>query len=109
MRSPRREAGRLINRTVTIRTITRSRHSRTGFTAFLLHLSTTTELLVINLVPQHDPQPNPEFPCGSDSGFSQSLLHSFAPIELPQSRISAYRMCRRLTPQKAQQRITLLG
>ena len=46
-----REAGRLINRTVTFRTITRSRHSRTGFTAFLLHLSTTTELLVINLVP----------------------------------------------------------
>jgi hypothetical protein len=51
MRSPLREAGRLINRTVTIRTLTRSRHSRTGFTAFLLHLSTTTELLVIDLVP----------------------------------------------------------
>jgi len=51
MRTPRREAGRLINQTVTLRTITPSRHSRTGITASLLHLSTTTELLVINLVP----------------------------------------------------------
>jgi hypothetical protein len=75
MRSPRREAGRLINQTVTFRTITPFWHSRTGSTTSLLHLSTTTELLVIDLVPQHDPQPNPEFPCGSDSGFSQTLLH----------------------------------
>src|ERR1700735_686887 len=53
MRSPPREAGRLINQTVTLRTITPVRHSRTGTTAFLLHLSTTTELLVINLISQH--------------------------------------------------------
>jgi len=38
-------SGRLINQTVTLRTITRSRHSRTGITAFPLHLSTTTELV----------------------------------------------------------------
>jgi hypothetical protein len=75
MRSPRREAGRLINQTVTFRTITPFWHSRTGSTTSLLHLSTTTELLVIDLVPQHDPQPNPEFPCGRDSGFPQTLLH----------------------------------
>ena len=75
MRTPRREAGRLINQTVTLRTITPSRHSRTGITAFLLHLSTTTEPLVINLVPQHDPQPNPEFSCGGNAGFPQTLLH----------------------------------
>ena len=75
MRSPRREAGRLINQTVIFHTITRSRHSRTGSTAFLLHLSTTTELLIIDLIPQHDPQPNPEFSCGRDSRFSQALLH----------------------------------
>jgi hypothetical protein len=68
-------AGRLINQTVTVRTITRSRHPRTGITASLLHLSTTTELLVINLVPQHDPQPNPEFSRGGNSGFPQTLLH----------------------------------
>src|ERR1700728_1151506 len=45
MRSPRREAGHLINQTVTLRTITHSRHSRTGITASLLLLSTTTELV----------------------------------------------------------------
>src|SRR5277367_1988434 len=59
MRTPRREAGRLINQTVTLRTITLARHPRTGTTASLLPLSTTTELLIINLIPQHDPQPNP--------------------------------------------------
>ena len=75
MRTPRREAGRLINQTVTLRTITPSRHSRTGTTASLLHLSTTTELVVINLVPQHDPQPNPQFSCCGDSRFPHTLLH----------------------------------
>ena len=75
MRTPRREAGRLINQTVTLRTITPSRHSRTGTTASLLPLSTTTELLIINLIPQHDPQPNPEFSRCSDSRFPQTLLH----------------------------------
>ena len=45
-----REAGSLIIRPVTIRTIARFRHPRTGCTAFLLLLPTTTELVVINLV-----------------------------------------------------------
>ena len=53
---PRREAGSLTNRPVTIRTIADFRHPRTGSTALLL--STTTELFVIDLVPQHDPQTN---------------------------------------------------
>src|ERR1700691_5142579 len=109
MRTPRREAGRLINQTVTLRTITRSRHSRTGITAFPLHLSTTTELVVINLISQHDPQPNPEFSCCSDSRFPQTLLHQFAPIKRTYSRIPAPRVYRRFTPQKAQQWITLLA
>src|SRR6266436_7306975 len=55
-----REAGSLINRPVTVRTIPRFWHPRTGFTAFLLLLSTTTELVVLNLIPQHDPQSDPE-------------------------------------------------
>jgi hypothetical protein len=46
-------AGILINRPVTVRTIRRFRHPRTGFTAFLLLLSATTELVVPNLIPQH--------------------------------------------------------
>ena len=70
-----REAGRLINQTVTLRTITPSRHPRTGITASLLHLSTTTELVVINLIPQHDPQPDPQFSRGGNSGLPQTLLH----------------------------------
>jgi hypothetical protein len=59
---------------VTLRTITRSGHSRTGITVFLLHLSTTTELVVINLISQHDPQPNPKFSRGGNAGFPQTFL-----------------------------------
>src|SRR5580704_12747600 len=92
MRTPCREAGSLINRPVTRRTIVRSRPPCTGTTVFLLLLSTTTELVVLHLIPQHDPQPNPEF--ASDR---HSRLH----------RISAYRLCSRLTPEKTQQRIAL--
>ena len=44
----RREAGSLINRTVTIRTKPRFKHPRTDGTALLL--STTTELFVIDLI-----------------------------------------------------------
>ena len=55
-----RDAGSLINRPVTFRTIRRFWHPRTGFTAFLLLLSTTTELVVLNLIAQHNPQPDPE-------------------------------------------------
>jgi hypothetical protein len=47
-------AGRLINRPATVRAIPDFKHPRTGCTALLL-LSATTELFVINLVPQHDP------------------------------------------------------
>src|SRR5208283_2642148 len=44
--------GSLIDRPVTRRTIARSRHPRTGITQPLLHLSTTTELVIVDLVPQ---------------------------------------------------------
>jgi hypothetical protein len=47
-------AGRLINRPVTVRTIPDFKHPRTGCTTLRL-LSATTELFVVNLVPQHDP------------------------------------------------------
>ena len=45
---------------MTGRTIGRFWHPRTGITAFLLLLSATTELGVLNLIPQHDPQPDPQ-------------------------------------------------
>ena len=51
---PFREAGSLINRSVIFRTTARFRHSHHR-PHRLLPLSTTTELVIINLVPQHDP------------------------------------------------------
>src|ERR1700686_3397609 len=102
-----REAGSLINRPVTVRTIPRFWHPRTGFTAFLLLLSTTTELVVLNLIPQHDPQSDPELASHGHTRLSQPLLHQFAPVKTLQLRILACSMRPRLTPQKPQQRVTL--
>src|ERR1700680_4378996 len=104
-----REAGSLINRPVTVRTIARSRHPRTGITAFLLHLSTTTELVVINLIPQHDPHPDSEFASRRHSRLPQTFLDQFEAVEALQLRISAYRVHRRLAPEKPQQWIALLA
>jgi hypothetical protein len=47
----------------------------------LLLLSATTELLVINLVPQHDPQADPEFARHGYPRFPQSFLNQFAAVE----------------------------
>ena len=69
-----REAGSLINRPVTVRTIARFWHPRTGITAFLLLLSTTTELVVLDLIPQHDPQPDPEFACHGHARLPETFL-----------------------------------
>ena len=67
-------AGSLINRSVIVRTIARLWHPRTGSTVFLAHLSATTEFVVINLIPQHDPQADPEFASDGHSGLPQPLL-----------------------------------
>jgi hypothetical protein len=40
----------------------RTRHSRTGITAFLPQLPAATELFVISLVAHHDPELDPGFP-----------------------------------------------
>jgi len=69
-------------------------HPRTGFTAFLLHLSATTELVIINLIPQHDSQPDPGFASHSDTRFSQAFLDQFAAVETLQLWIPAYRVYR---------------
>src|SRR5215469_13912925 len=109
MRTPflRREAGSLINRTVTIRTIADFRHPRTGSTALLL--STTTELFITDLVSQHDPQANPQLACHRHTRLPHTLLHQLATIETFQLRITACGMSTGLIPKKAQQRITLFG
>src|SRR6266436_838757 len=82
-------------------------HPRTGFTAFLLLLSATTELVVVNLIPQHDPQPDSEFASHGHSRLPQTFLDQFAAVETLQLRIPAYGVRPRLTPEKPQQRITL--
>jgi hypothetical protein len=95
-----REAGSLINRPVTFRTIARFWHPRTGFTAFLLLLSTTTELVVLNLIAQHDPQSDPELASHGHARFPQTLLHQLAAVKTLQLRILAGGMRSRLTPEK---------
>jgi hypothetical protein len=69
-----REAGSLINRPVTRRTLRRFWHPRTGSTAFLLLLSATTELVVLNLIPQHDPQPDPQLASHGHARLPQTFL-----------------------------------
>src|SRR5580692_11877864 len=95
-----REAGSLINRPVTFRTIPRFWHPRTGVTAFLLLLSTTTELGILNLIPQHDPQPDSELASHGHTRLPQTLLHQFAAVKTLQLWILACRMRPRLTPEK---------
>ena len=65
-------------------------HPRTGITVFLLHLSTTTELFIVNLVPQHDPESDPKFASYGNPGLSQTFLDQFAAVEALQLRVPAY-------------------
>ena len=58
-----------------------------GTTTFPPHLSAAAELLVINLVAQHDPESNPEFASGGHPCFPQSFLYQFAPVKALQLRI----------------------
>src|ERR1017187_6680607 len=99
-----REAGSLITRTVTFRTIARVWHPRIGCTALLLLLllSTTTELVVINLVPQHDPESDSQLASDRDPCFSQPFLNQLAAVETLELWILPYRVDRRLAPEKPQ-------
>src|SRR6266436_6854412 len=78
-------------------------------TALLLLLSTTTELVVLNLIAQHDPQPDPELASHRHTRFPQTLVHQFAAVKTLQLRILACGMRSRLTPEKPQQRVTLFA
>src|SRR5215470_810015 len=104
---PRREAGSLTNRPVTIRTKRRFKHPRTGSTALLL--STTTELFIVDLIAQHDPEANPQLARHRHASFAKPLLHEFAAIEALQVRITARRMSTALAPEKPQQGTALFG
>src|SRR5450755_2211288 len=86
-----------------VRNITRFWHPRTGITAFLLHLSRTTELVALNAIPQHDPHPDFQLASHRCSRFPETFLDEFAAVKLFQLRIPAYRMDRCFTPEKSQQ------
>src|SRR5262249_3507586 len=83
-------------------------HPRTGTTAFLPHLTAATELLVIDLVSQHDPQPASEFTSYGDSRFTQPFLLQLAPVKAFQLWVSADCVHACLTPEKTQQRLPCL-
>src|SRR5467141_3263548 len=68
-----------------------------------------TELLVIDLLAQHDPQPDPELASCGDSRFTPSLLCQLAPVEALQLWISAYGVYGCLAPEKPQEWVTLLA
>src|SRR5262245_18523932 len=99
-------AGRLINRPMTVRTISDFKHPRTGCTTLVL-VSATTELFVVNLIPQHDPQSDPQLAGYRHARSPQTFLNQFAAIETLQLRIFAYRMSTGFTPKKPQQRTAL--
>jgi len=80
-----------------------------GTTVLLSQLSATTELLVINLVTQQDPESDPEFSSCCDSRFPQSFLHQFPPIETFQLWIPPDCIQRRFAPQITQQGVSLFA
>src|SRR5262250_3526651 len=90
-----------------MRTIADFKLPRTGRTALLL--SATTELLVIDLIAQHDPQPDPQLAGRSHARFPQPLLHQLATIESLQFRIATHRVSAGFIPKKTQQRTALFG
>src|ERR1700675_4432590 len=84
-------------------------HPRTGTTVFLPHLAAETELLVIDLLAQHDPQPDSQLASCSHSGFAQSLLCQLAPVEALQLWISTHGVYGCFAPEKPQEGVTLFA
>ena len=78
-------------------------------TVLLSQLSATTELLIINLVTQQDPESDPQLSCGCHFRFPQTFLHQLVLVKTPQLRILANRMPHRFAPQKTKQRIPLFA
>src|SRR5205814_1014124 len=103
-----RQVAYSLTRSVRGRTTVEIRHSRMGF-PILPQLSPTAEFFVIDLIAQHNPEPDSKFPCGRDPGLAHSFLDELATVESFQLRIVSYGMHRRFGPQIAQQRVALLG
>jgi len=71
-------------------------------------LATAAEFRVIDLVAQHDPEPNAELTRRGDLGFPDALLSQLSTLESLQRQISTNCRDGGLTPQKSQERSALL-
>ena len=71
-----------------------------GTTVLLSQLTAPTELLIIDLVTQQDPEPDSQLSCGGYFRLSQTLLYQLVLVETLQLRIFANRMPHRFAPQK---------
>ena len=88
-----------------------SRHrppSRAVAVRIFLLLSTTAELFIVDVVAQHDPQPDSEL-AGHRSLVWQSPSARACDDRSASTRILACRMSRRFSPQETQHRAALLG
>src|SRR5262245_23390748 len=70
---------------------------------------TTAELVVIDLVAQHDEQPHEQLPSDGDFGFGTSTSMDEREVGSPEVGIHAGRMRRRLTEDQAAERAALLA
>ena len=80
-----------------------------GTTVLLSQLTAPTELLIINLVTQQNPQPDPQLSCGCYFRLPQTFLHQLVLVETLQLRILANRMPHRFAPKKTKQLIALFA
>jgi hypothetical protein len=75
----------------------------------LRQLSTPTELFVVNLIPQPDPQPNAQLAPRRYPRFAHPFLHQLAPIEAFKFWVLDRSMQCRFDPQIAEQRISFFA
>jgi hypothetical protein len=76
-----------------------------GTTVLLSLLPATTELLVIDLVTQQDPESDSQLACRCYFRFPQTFVHQLVLTKTLKLRILANRMPHRFAPQKTKQRI----
>jgi hypothetical protein len=75
----------------------------------LARQATTAEFRVVDVIAQHDPEPNPQRPRRRDVGLRESLLRHLPSIEALQVRIASHGVGRRLAPKKPQKRVALFA
>ena len=80
-----------------------------GTTVLLSQLTAATELLIIDLVTQQDPEPDSQLSCRGYFRLPQTLLHQLVLIKTLQLCILTNRMPHRFAPQKTKKRIPLFA